>query len=407
MSNTITPLVQQYTVDFASNNNFLFVKGIQGDGHSTRYVDISLMNNGQPYTVNSEAVTVVIRGTKPDTSIVFNECQILDNNTIRVEITQQMSAVAGRGNYEISIMSNTENRTLTSFPFFIIISKSSFDIGYVVSSNEFGLLIDKINQVHKIEADLSDLKSDMQNTIKDCENATDDCIDATDKAKKAINDMNVLHNNVTTAEAQRISNENDRIAAETQRNNAEQIRINNESVRITNENTRINNENDRKNAELERENSEILRNTAEDEREDAEAIRKANEIVRQNQENERQTNTVDAISRTETAIINTNTQANYAKEQGDYAKEQGDKASTSANAADDIKNELIMMRDNGAFKGDKGEPGRDGVITTVSIDQFAFEIIDGHLIMTYETGNTNAQKFSMDDNGHLIYTFTA
>ena len=37
MQNTITPLIQQYTVDFASNNNFLFVKGIQGDGYGTRY----------------------------------------------------------------------------------------------------------------------------------------------------------------------------------------------------------------------------------------------------------------------------------------------------------------------------------------------------------------------------------
>lgn len=54
MQNAITPLIQQYTVDFASNNNFLFVKGIQGDGYGTRYVDISLMNNGQPYTVNDE-----------------------------------------------------------------------------------------------------------------------------------------------------------------------------------------------------------------------------------------------------------------------------------------------------------------------------------------------------------------
>ena len=114
MPNAITPLIQQYTVDFASNNNFLFVKGIQGDGYGTRYVDISLMNNGQPYTVNSEAVTVAIRGTKPDTSVIFNECEILDNNTIRVEITQQMSAIAGKGNYEISIISNLENRTLTS-----------------------------------------------------------------------------------------------------------------------------------------------------------------------------------------------------------------------------------------------------------------------------------------------------
>lgn len=117
MANAITPLIQQYTVDFASSNNFVFVKGIQGDGYGTRYVDIALLNDTQPYLINSDAVVVVIRGTKPDNKAIFNECEILNNNTIRAEITQQMSAVAGKGDYEISIMDKVENRTLTSFPF--------------------------------------------------------------------------------------------------------------------------------------------------------------------------------------------------------------------------------------------------------------------------------------------------
>lgn len=390
MANAITPLIQQYTVDFASNNNFLFVKGMQGDGYGTRYVDISLVNNGQPYTVNSEAVTVIIRGTKPDTSIIFNECEILDSNTIRVEITQQMSAVAGKGNYEVSIMSNLENRTLTSFPFFIIISKSSFDIGYVVSSNEFGLLVDKINQVHKIQLDLSGLKSDMQDTIKDCEDAKDECIDTTDKAKKTISDMNTLNQNISNAEAQRVLNENNRINAENirgtkeiERNNAEQIRISNENTRKSAEITRNNNENDRAIAENARAVAEEARNTAEGDREDAEAIRQANEVIRQNQEQTRQTDTATAIANANTATANAN---------------------TATNRANTISADLEYKVATDYYKG---EPGKDGVITTIDINQLAFEVIDGHLIMTYETGNTDAQKFSINTNGHLIYTLSA
>lgn len=390
MPDTITPLIQQYTVDFASNNNFLFVKGIQGDGYGTRYVDISLMNNGQPYTVNSEAVTAIIRGTKPDTRVIFNECEILDNNTIRVEITQQMSAVAGKGNYEISIMSNLENRTLTSFPFFIIISKSSFDIGYVVSSDEFGLLVEKINQVHKIQLDLSDLKSDMQDTIKDCENATDECIDVTEKTKKVISDMNTLNKNVSDAESQRIINENNRINAEdqrnikeTERNDAEQIRIDNENARNTAESIRNNNENFRKTDETARVNAENARNNAEEERENQEEIRQNNEQIRQQQETKRQSDTA-------TAITNVNN------------------ATASANAATDrantISNDLEEKVASGYYKG---EPGKDGVITTIDLNQLAFEVINGHLILTYEIGNTDANKFSINDEGHLIYTLTA
>lgn len=390
MPDAITPLIQQYTVDFASNNNFLFVKGIQGDGYGTRYVDISLMNNGQPYTVNSEAVTVVIRGTKPDTSIIFNRCEILDSNTIRVEITQQMSAVAGRGNYEISVMSNLENRTLTSFPFFIIISKSSFDIGYVVSSNEFGLLVEKINQVHKIQLDLSDLKSDMQDTIKDCEDATDECIDVTEKTKKVISDMNTLNKNVSDAEAQRIINENNRINAEdqrnikeTERNDAEQIRIDNENTRKTAESIRNNNENSRKTAETARVNAENARNNAEEERENQEEIRQNNEQIRQQQETKRQSDTATAITNANNATASAN---------------------AATNRANTISNDLEEKVASGYYKG---EPGKDGVITTIDLNQLAFEVINGHLILTYEIGNTDANKFSINDEGHLIYTLTA
>lgn len=386
INNAITPLIQQYTVDFASNNNFLFVKGIQGDGYGTRYVDISLMNNGQPYIVNND-VTAVIRGTKPDNSIIFNECQILDNNTIRVEITQQMSAAAGRGNYEISIMSNLENRTLTSFPFFIIISKSSFDIGYVVSSNEFGLLIDKINQVHKLELDIHEMEQDIKNTISNCDKATDDCINATNDAVIATNNMNILHETVSTAEMQRIANENDRINNENTRNinedsrvDAEQKRISNESDRNASEIIRTNNENIRNAAETDRIDNENSRVISEDARENAEAIRIANELIRQQQENVRQTDTA-------TAITNANN------------------ATSSASTATDRANAIAAdLESKVATDYYRGKPGKDGVITTVEINQFAFEIVDGHLILHYETGNTDAQKFSINAQGHLIYT---
>ena len=363
MANAITPLIQQYTVDFASNNNFLFVKGIQGDGHSTRYVDISLMNNGQPYTVNNDAVTVVIRGTKPDTSIVFNECEILDSNTIRVEITQQMSAVAGRGNYEISIMSNSENRALTSFPFFLIISKSSFDIGYVVSSNEFGLLIDKINQVHKIEVDLSDLKSEMRESIDDCDKATDDCIDATEKAQIAAQDcINATENCIDV-----INTANIAIDEMNTLNNAvsdaEKIRISNENQRIENEEQRI-----------------------------------ENETARQNAEQQRQEDFTTALENVITATDNANT----ATDAANIATTNTNKATERANnISNDLENKLATGYFNGK-DGKDGIDGKDGVVTTIK-GQIAFQIEDGYL-MIYYTDEDNPPDAYIDENGCLILT---
>lgn len=363
MQNAITPLIQQYTVDFASNNNFLFVKGIQGDGYGTRYVDISLMNNGQPYTVNDEAITAVIRGTKPDTSIIFNECEILDSNTIRVEITQQMSAVAGRGNYEISIMSNLENRTLTSFPFFIIISKSSFDVGYVVSSNEFGLLIDKINQVHKIEVDLSDLKAEMENATQDCNTATNNCIDATTNAIQATQDcieatadcVNATNTANNTIDAMNILN--DAVSS------AEQIRIANENQRIVNEDERI-----------------------------------ENEIARQKAEQLRQEDFTTAI---ENAITATN-DANTATDAANTATVNTNKATERANnISNDLENKLATGYFNGK-DGKDGVDGKDGIVTTLK-GQIAFDIEDGDL-MVYYSDEDNPPDAAIDENGCLILT---
>lgn len=363
MPDTITPLVQQYTVDFASNNNFLFVKGIQGDGYGTRYVDISLMNNGQPYTVNSEAVTVSIRGTKPDNHVIFNECEILDSNTIRVEITQQMSAISGRSNYEVSIMSNLENRTLTSFPFFIIISKSSFDVGYVVSSDEFGLLIEKINQVHQIQVDLSGLKSEMENVTQNCNTATEHCVEATANAVQATQECNdAAAHCIDAANAA-----SDAIDAMHQLNDAvsdaEQIRITNENQRISNEEERKQNEIDRKNAELQRKNT------------------------------------------FETAILNVTSATASANAASHSANTAANLAGKATERANNISNDLENKVASGYFNGRDGKDGIDGkngIVTTVE-GQIAFEIENENL-MLYYNDEDNPPNAHIDDNGCLILT---
>lgn len=269
----ITPLIQQYTVDFASNNNFLFVKAVQGDGHQTRYADILLMNNGMGYEVDSSSVRAVIRGTKPDGTSVFNECEIIDDCTVRVEITQQIAACVGKGDYEISIMSLTHNKTLTSFPFHIIVSPTSFDVNSVTSSDEFLLLVDKINQVDKSnqEADAlieeqKVLKGELETALSDSIDATEESRQATQENKEATQALVEFHEEVKTAENirvdsenQRIENESKRITDENQRNVDEANRQANEGIRESNEIQRINDENARLLAEATRESNEQTR----------------------------------------------------------------------------------------------------------------------------------------------------
>lgn len=369
--NSIEPLIQSYAVDFASANNFLFVKGIQGDGHSTRYVDITLLNESQPYEVNSDAVDVVIRGIKPDNKTIFNECEIIDSNTIRVEITQQMSAVVGKGNYEISIMDKTENRTLTSFPFFIMISKSSFDVGYVVSSDEFGFLIEKINTMNKLEVDISDIIEESISQTAECKNATDDSIEATEN----------LRNFHTTAEqAENIRNQNEIIR---QQNTEKAISDSEEATTNATNQTNI-----MKQLESDINTEEQKRIDAESERaqqsidfENEENIRKENETQRINAENKRQLDTQNALKNANSATTDATNAALYANSVG---------------------NDLTQRLNNGEFNGKDGKDGKDGIVHTIS-GQYAFQIIDDDLYMFYTDGD-EPLNLEIDTNGYLILT---
>ena len=128
---------QHYIVDFSSSNNFLQISAMQGDGYGVRYAELELIENGQQYTVDPNLVDVSILGTKPDTKEIWNKCEITEEGYILLEITQQMVAVPGRGEYTIIITDLAHNRQLKSFPFFIVTVPAPFDPTYIESTDEF------------------------------------------------------------------------------------------------------------------------------------------------------------------------------------------------------------------------------------------------------------------------------
>ena len=294
---TIEPLIQDYIVDFASNNNFFYVNGVQGDGHSTRYARLSLSNNGQPYIIDKEIVWVAIRGTKPDTYNIFNECQILNESTIQFELTQQMLAVAGKGNYEISIMDRKQSSVLTSFPFFVYVSPSSFNVSAVTSSNEFQLLISKINQVDEQKQEVQLVINNAELVIEDCETKTQLCVEATDSAKLATEELRALEASIKEAENARVK--------------AENLRQENTTTAISN---------------AEKATSDAI-DATEDLRELETNVQNA-EALRVGAENLRQTNTSIAISNAEKATedaITATENANNATSDANIATEEAQK----------------------------------------------------------------------------------
>ena len=64
-------IIQHYTIDLSSNNNFVQIPVPQGDGQDTRYAELELISNNMSYfdmlkLEGIENFKILIMGSKPD-----------------------------------------------------------------------------------------------------------------------------------------------------------------------------------------------------------------------------------------------------------------------------------------------------------------------------------------------------
>ena len=129
--------IKKINVELSGEMLFEYITAIQGDTAS-RYVEIVLLNNNQAYTP-PDGATAVIRATKPDGTIILNNCEIGTGGTIKTELTAQMLAVCGNVRCQTSLYSS-DGGILTSVPFIIkVVSKSAND-AQIESGNEFNAI---------------------------------------------------------------------------------------------------------------------------------------------------------------------------------------------------------------------------------------------------------------------------
>lgn len=319
-------IYQHYIIDLSSNNNFVQIPTVQGDGNGIRGFEVELIQNGVPYVIDQNDTFIFIMGTKPDTKQIMNDCALTEQGSILVDITSQMSAVNGCGNYQIVLMSRSTNSQLKSFPFYIITTPSAFDMDYIASSDEFQSLTRNITRTEEVidEANtaISDIRT-LESSVKNNEESrvsaengrvsaessrvSNENIRITNENNRQTAETNRAdaENNRISAEASRVSNENIRKTNENNRQTAEANRADAESARVSSEAGRVNAENSRETNEDARKAAETARQTAETTRNDAENTRISNESTRQTNESVRQTNTT-------TAITNANNAANRA-----------------------------------------------------------------------------------------------
>ena len=126
-------------------NAHAIVTAVQGE-IAARWIEVSLYDHDKRLDISEK--TAAIYMTKPDKTIVYNTCEILDakNGLISVELTSQMSAVAGTiCDCEIHII-DKNGSLLKILGLTIIIDRSLEDDKAIESSNEFTLLLKALKE---------------------------------------------------------------------------------------------------------------------------------------------------------------------------------------------------------------------------------------------------------------------
>lgn len=218
---------------------------------NSRYITVSLTYKGEEYKISGNSVKARIKWLKPDKKPVFNDCVINSDNTITIDLTEQMLIVSGIAKATLSLYDINTDQVLSSTSFNAIIEASAVSDDTILSSDEY-------NSLHNEFKRLNDKVEELDKTVTEHENVREE------------------------NEENRKSNEIKRETNESERINSENARINNENTRIDSENERVKNENTRIANENVRQHNEATRETQEDKRESdtAIAIEKANEAAK-------------------------------------------------------------------------------------------------------------------------------
>ena len=205
--------IQKITVDFY-NNKIIFIRAKQYD-KKTRYLIVSCTNNGTFIKFNPEDTICKLKMLTPDNRAIYNEEVINEDGTILVEFTESMLCGAGKGKFELNMLSKDYSTLISTMTIDIIIEPSVYDNDKVISSDEYNILDKIIIDGKKLILDLTTLETTLEENEEDRQR--------NENARK--------------------SNETERQSQETSRENAEALRESNTATVITNANTATSNAN--------------------------------------------------------------------------------------------------------------------------------------------------------------------
>ena len=161
---------QKITLDVNDTRAFTVLNAHQGDS-KTRFIDITLTENGNTITLSSSYVATVKASINNKTKAVNTAVVNSTNNVITVELTKTMLDTPGLLNCEVILQDNQQ--FVTSATFTVKVAESVIsDESAIVASQEFGKLIDALIEIKDIE-DKADRVQTLVDNIDKLESAND------------------------------------------------------------------------------------------------------------------------------------------------------------------------------------------------------------------------------------------
>ena len=179
---------QKIALDVNDTRAFTVLNAHQGDS-KTRFIDITLTENGSTITLASSYVATVKASINNKTKAVNTAVVNSTNNVITVELTKTMLDTPGLLNCEVILQDNQQ--FVTSATFTVKVAESVIsDESEIVESQEFGKLLDALTEIKGIED-----KADRVQTL----------VDNIDKLKSADDIINRLSTSETSIETNKAS----------------------------------------------------------------------------------------------------------------------------------------------------------------------------------------------------------
>ena len=147
-----------------------------------RKLCVSLREGGTPYIIADDCYAA-FKATKPDGTILFNDCTIEDNEIV-YEFTEQTCAAIGRSRCEIALY-GPDDKLITSPRFALLVDGTIYPDGRVESTDEFSALTKMVSDGLEVIEGATEATGKANEATEDAKVATQNAENAAGTANQA------------------------------------------------------------------------------------------------------------------------------------------------------------------------------------------------------------------------------